>query len=88
MSNQLAPAPRASFSIPSILAIIAAVISLKAGALMGVLFAAAAIVLGLLGLVLALSPRVRGGMVSIIAIVAALIGIVAAIFKLLSGNVI
>ena len=80
------PAPRPSFSIPSILAAIAAFISFKAGAFFGLLLAIGAIVLGLLGVVLALSPRVRGGMVSVIAIAAGAIGIIAALFKLIGGN--
>ncbi len=88
MTYPIAPRPRPAFSIPSILAIVAAVASFWAGALFGVLLAVAAIILGLLGLVLALSPRVRGGIISIVAIVAALIGIIAAVFKLLGGNAI
>jgi hypothetical protein len=80
------PAPRPAFSIPSIVAAIAAFLSFKAGAIFGLLLAIAAIVLGLLGLFLALSPRVRGGIVSVISIVAGLIGIIAAAFKLIGGN--
>ncbi|HYO11289.1 MAG TPA: hypothetical protein VER17_20155 [Tepidisphaeraceae bacterium] len=90
MTDPLArsPAPRPSFSIPSILAIVAAVISFRVGALTGLLLAIAAIVLGIIGLLLSLSPRVRGGIVSIVGVVAGLIGIIAAAFKLLGGNVI
>jgi hypothetical protein len=80
------PTPRPSFSIPSIIAAIAAFLSFKAGAIFGLLLALAAIVLGLLGVVLALSPRIRGGIVSAISMVAGLIGIIAAAFKLLGGN--
>ena len=72
----------ASFSIPSMLAVAAAIGSFMTGAFLGTLLAIAAIVLGLLGAVLAMSPRVRGGMMSIVAIGAGLIGIVAAVFKL------
>jgi hypothetical protein len=78
--------PRPSFSIPSILAIIAAVLSFRFGATLGLLLAIAAIVLGILGLLLSLSPRVRGGIVSVIGVVAGLIGIIAAIIKLIGGN--
>jgi hypothetical protein len=77
---------RPAFSIPSILAIIAAVVSFKAGAVFGVILAIAAIVLGLIGFLLALSPSVRGGIVSLISIVCGVVGIIAAIVKLLSGN--
>jgi uncharacterized membrane protein len=71
-----------AFSLPSILAVVAAVVSFKAGAFLGTLLAIAAIVLGLLGAVLAISPRVRGGMISLLSIVAGVIGIIAAVFKL------
>ncbi len=71
-----------AMSIPSILAVVAAIGSFMTGAFLGTLLAIAAIVLGLVGALLALSPRVRGGMISIIAIGAGLLGIVAAIFKL------
>jgi hypothetical protein len=71
-----------AFSLPSILAVIAAIVSFKAGAFLGTLLAIAAIVLGVLGALLALSPRVRGGMISILSIVAGVIGIIAAVFKL------
>jgi uncharacterized membrane protein len=71
-----------AFSLPSILAVVAAIVSFKAGAFLGTLLAIAAIVLGLLGALLAISPRVRGGMISILSIVAGVIGIVAAVFKL------
>ena len=72
-----------AFSIPSLLAVAAAVGSFMTGAFLGTLLAIVAIVLGLVGALLALSPRVRGGMMSIIAIGAGLLGIVAAVFKLL-----
>jgi hypothetical protein len=75
-----APAP--AFSIPSILAILAAIGSFMTGAFLGMILAIAAIVLGLIGVMLALSPRVRGGMMSILSILAGVAGIVAAVFKL------
>jgi hypothetical protein len=77
---------RPAFSIPSILAIIAAVVSFRAGATLGLLCAITAIVLGLVGFLLALAPGTRGGIVSIISIVCGLIGIIAAVFKLIGGN--
>lgn len=64
------------------LAVAAAIGSFMTGAFLGTILAIAAIVLGLVGAILALSPRVRGGMMSIIAIVAGLLGIIAAVFKL------
>ena len=73
---------RPAFSIPSILAVICAIISFRRGAFGGATFAVLAIVLGLIGFVLALLPGKRGGIVSVISIVAGLIGIIAAVFKL------
>ena len=74
---------RPAFSIPSILAVISAIISFRSGAFGGVVFAIAAIVLGAIGMLLAFLPGKRGGIVSVISIVAGLIGIIAAIFKLI-----
>jgi hypothetical protein len=45
--------------------------------------AIAAIVLGAIGVLLALMPHVRGGIISMISIVAGLIGIIAAVFRFL-----
>lgn len=65
------------------LAVAAAIGSFMTGAFWGTLLAIAAIVLGLVGALLAMSPRVRGGMMSFVAIGAGLIGIIAAVFKLI-----
>ena len=73
---------KAAFSIPSLLAVAAALGSFATGAFLGTLLAIAAIVLGVLGALLALSPRVRGGMISVLSILLGLIGIIAAVFKL------
>ena len=70
------------FSVPAIIGIIAAVGSFFTGAFLGMILAIVAIIAGLIGVVLALSPRVRGGMISLVSIVAGLIGIIAAVFKL------
>ena len=71
-----------SFSIPSILAIVCAIGSFMTGAGLGMLLAILAIVFGAIGVLLSLSPRVRGGMMSIFSVLAGVIGIVAAVFKL------
>lgn len=86
MTQPLAPAPRPAFSIPSILAAIAAIVSFRSGAVFGLVLAILAILLGIFGLLLSLSPRVRGGIVSVIGIAGGLLGIIAAAIKLLSGN--
>ena len=73
----------AAFSIPSILAIVAAIGSFMTEAFLGMILAIAAIVCGLIGVLLSLSPRVRGGIVSVMSILAGAIGIIAAVIKLI-----
>ena len=73
---------RPAFSLPAILAIVCAIASFFFGAGFGFLLAIIAILFGVVGVVLALAPSVRGGVTSIISIVAGVVGIVAAIFKL------
>ncbi len=72
---------KASFSIVSILAIIAAILSFQVGAIGGLLLAAVAFIFGAIGLVLALSPSKRGGGLSILAVILSFIGVIAAIVK-------
>lgn len=74
---------KASFSIPSILAIIAAILSFYFGAILGLLMAAVAFVFGAIGIILALSPKTRGGGLSILAIILSVIGVIAAIVKMI-----
>ncbi|MEA2736491.1 MAG: hypothetical protein QOE14_2942 [Humisphaera sp.] len=82
--TQYPPTRRAqpAFSIPSILAIVCAFGSFAAGAGLGFMLAILAIILGALGVILALAPQTRGGVASIISILAGAIGIIAAVFKL------
>lgn len=72
---------KVSFSIPSIISVIAAIFSFRVGATGGFVLAVIAIVFGLIGFLLSLSPSVRGGIISMIGIFAGLIGIVAAVIK-------
>jgi hypothetical protein len=72
---------RPSYSIPSIIAIIAAMVSLFTGAFMGFALAVLAIICGIIGIVLSLSPNVRGGFASILGLIAGAIGIVVALVK-------
>jgi len=69
------------FSIPSILALVTAILSFKAGAILGFILACAAILFGVLGIVLAAAPSVRGGLTSTLSLIAGGIGIVAAVIK-------
>lgn len=71
------------YSLPSILAIASAIASFFFGATLGFLLAVAAIILGVIGMLLAAAPSIRGGIISIMSILAGLLGIIAAVFKLL-----
>lgn len=75
------PTSRASFSIPSIIALLAAIGSFMNGAILGMVLAVIAIVFGILGVVLSLAPAKRGGMISTLGIGAGVIGIIAAVIK-------
>ncbi|MDP4846730.1 MAG: hypothetical protein NWR51_05660 [Akkermansiaceae bacterium] len=72
---------KASSSIPSLLANVAAILSFNVGAIGGLLLAAVAFIFGALGIVLALSPKTRGGGLSILAVLLSFIGVIAAIIK-------
>ncbi len=72
---------KASYSIPSILAIAAAIGSFMTGAIIGLLLAACAFIFGAVGILLALSPKTRGGMISIVAVALSFVGVIAAIIK-------
>jgi hypothetical protein len=72
---------KTAFSIPSILAIIAAILSFSFGPILGLIFAALALIFGVMGIFLALAPRTRGGGLSILAVILSVIGVIAAIIK-------
>ena len=75
------PTSSASFSIPSIIALLAAIGSFMNGAILGMVLAVVAIVFGILGVVLSLAPSRRGGIISTVGIGAGVIGIIAAVVK-------
>ena len=75
------PVTRNSFSIPSIIAVVAGIWSFFATALGGLLLALIAIVFGILGVIISLSPVKRGGVASTFGIFAGGLGIVAALIK-------
>ncbi len=72
---------KAAFSIPSILALVAAIFSFKVGAFFGFVLAGIAILMGIIGVVLSLSPSKRGGIFSVIGVLGGVVGIVAAVVK-------
>lgn len=72
---------KAAFSIPSIIAVIAAIFSFKMGAFFGLILAGVAILAGLFGILLSLSPAKRGGIFSIFGVIAGAIGVIAAVIK-------
>lgn len=72
---------QASFSFASIVAILAAIFSFKVGAFFGLILAAVAFLFGLIGILFALRPNVRGGALSIIAIILSFVGVIAAVIK-------
>ena len=72
---------RARFSIPSIIAIVTAILSFTTGAFWGLVLAVIAILFGFLGVILSFSARTRGGLVSAFSLFAGLVGIIAAAFK-------
>ena len=71
----------AKFSIPSIIALAAAILSFMTGAMLGLVLAIIAIFFGLLGVTLSFSSRTRGGIVSTLSLLAGLVGIIAAVIK-------
>jgi membrane protein implicated in regulation of membrane protease activity len=75
------PSVQAKFSIPSVIAIVCAIASFMTGAVLGLVFALAALLFGAIGFVLSLSPKIRGGVVSVLAIFAGMLGILAAVVK-------
>ena len=73
----------AHFSVPSLIALCAAIGSFVTGAFWGLILAMVAVLFGVIGVLLALSPRVRGGVVSFVSIFAGAVGIILAGFKAL-----
>ena len=74
-------ARKAKFSVPSLIAIVAALFSFTTGAFWGFVLAVVAMVSGLIGVALSLSPSVRGGWVSAFSLIAGSMGLIAALIK-------
>jgi hypothetical protein len=69
------------FSIPSIVALAAAIASFFVAPGLQFILALVAIVFGVIGLLLSFSPSIRGGIISTFSLVVAAIGIVVAIIR-------
>jgi hypothetical protein len=74
---------KAHFSVPSLIAIVAAIASYFSSAGVGFLLAIIAIGFGVLGVILSMAPSVRGGFISILSLIAGAIGILVAIIKVI-----
>ena len=72
---------RPHFSLPSLIAIGAAIGSFAVGGLGGFILAIVAIIFGVIGVIISLLPSVRGGVVSVFAMLAGVAGIIVAIFR-------
>lgn len=69
------------FSVVSMIAVACAILSFLSGAILGLILAVLAMVFGILGIVIAVSPRRRGGIGSALAIIGGVFGVVAAVIK-------
>ncbi|HTL54346.1 MAG TPA: hypothetical protein VL361_01650 [Candidatus Limnocylindrales bacterium] len=69
------------FSLPSLIALGAAIASFFVGATGGFILAIVAILCGLIGILLSFSPSVRGGLISVFSLILSAIAIVAALGK-------
>jgi len=74
---------RAGFSVPAIISLIAAILSFATGAFWGFILAIVAIIFGVIGVIMALAPNVRGGVISMVSLLAGGIGLIAAVIKAL-----
>ena len=69
------------FSIPSLLAIVAAIASFFVSAGHGLFLAIVAIICGIIGLMLSFSPSIRGGIISTLSLILGAIGIIVALIR-------
>ena len=72
---------RAHFSIPSIIAIAAAIATFFTRPGEGVILAFVAVVCGAIGVLLSMAPSVRGGFVSLLSLILGALGIVVALIR-------
>ncbi len=80
--EHITSAGKAKFSAPSIAAVVAAIVSFFVSGGWGLVLAIGAICLGAVGFVMALAPRVRGGLTSMFSLLAGAAGVVVALIKI------
>jgi len=83
MDNTLPSARSASFSIPAILAVVCGVLAFTSSAGWAIFAAIGAILFGVVGVLMALMPQVRGGIASVVSICMGVLGFVLAILRLI-----
>lgn len=89
MATDLSPRPAAgaSYSVPSIIAIISAIAAWFVGAGLSIVLSIVALIFGAIGVVMSIHPAKRGGVLSAAAIglgaLAIVVSIIALIFKIL-----
>lgn len=81
------PATRkATFSTPSVLSLVCAIAGFAvARPLWALVLCAAAAILGLIGVIVALMPGIRGGLLSTLAILMGLVGFLVAIVRIIAS---
>jgi hypothetical protein len=72
---------RPHFSLPSLIALAAAIASFFISAAAGFILAIIAIAFGLIGVMLSFSPSIRGGIISILSLILGAIAILVAVGK-------
>jgi len=77
---------KARFSVPSIIALVAMILSFTVSPGWALLWGMIAILFGLLGVVMSLSPSVRGGVVSFVSIPLGAIAIIGAIIRVVVNH--
>ena len=80
-SPETPPQGQQARSIPSIIAIIAAVVSFFVSAGLGLALAILAVICGIIGVIMSMSPKIGGGIASTFGVIIGGAGVVTAIVK-------
>jgi hypothetical protein len=71
------------FSLPSLVAIVAGIVSLFVHGGAALALAIVALIAGIIGVLISLSPTVRGGIISVLAIILGVIGFLIGLIRLI-----